>query len=281
MESVLEAFFLPGSARAGGQRLAVFRAPAGPVRAAVLCLPAFAEELNKTRRMTALAASALASAGFACLHLDLLGCGDSTGDFADAGWSDWLDDVTSAVAWLRQRSAAPLWLWSTRGGCLLAADAARQLAGPLNLMFWQPQTSGKQVLQQFLRLKMAGQLSQGAAKGVTTALLEQLARGQAVDVAGYGLSPALAEGLQQASLQNPPQPQAGAHLVWLEVHAGDDAQFTPAAAAVQSSWESAGYRLQRQIVKGLQFWQTTDLEEVPELVQATREALLRAHPLQA
>ena len=69
-------------------------------------------------------ARALAASGCEVLQIDLCGCGDSSGDFGDASWQDWLDDVVAAHAWLRAHSDAPLTLWGLRAGCLLAADAA-------------------------------------------------------------------------------------------------------------------------------------------------------------
>ncbi|MEP6965262.1 MAG: hydrolase 2, exosortase A system-associated, partial [Polaromonas sp.] len=119
--------------------------------------------MNKSRRMAALQARALAGAGFDVLQIDLLGCGDSSGDFGDATWQSWVSDVVQACHWLQNRSdmhdagstPAQLWLWGLRAGCLLAVEAARQLKRPCNFLFWQPPASGKTLLQQFLRLKVA------------------------------------------------------------------------------------------------------------------------------
>ena len=88
------AFFLE-SAR--GRHLAVLHSPpAGvPPRTAILHVQAFAEEMNKARRMVALQSRALAGDGHAVLVLDLTGCGDASGDFGDATWEAWLADVAA------------------------------------------------------------------------------------------------------------------------------------------------------------------------------------------
>ena len=44
----------------------------------------FCEEMNKARRMAALQSRRLAALGYSVLQIDLFGCGDSSGDFADA-----------------------------------------------------------------------------------------------------------------------------------------------------------------------------------------------------
>ena len=59
----------------------------------------------------------------------------------------------------------PLWLWCLRAGCLVAVEAVREFNEPCNLLFCQPHAAGKSLLQQFLRLKVAGNMLGGQAKG--------------------------------------------------------------------------------------------------------------------
>ena len=177
VNSAVDTFFLDARAP-GGRRFCVFHPPGGNERGAVLYVHPFAEEMNKSRRMAALQSRALAARGFAVLQIDLLGCGDSSGDFVDATWTAWTDDVVDAAAWLRRRCGGPLWLWGLRAGCLLAADAARRIDSEINFLFWQPATSGKLRLQQFLRLKAASDMIDGEAKGAMQALRAELADGR-------------------------------------------------------------------------------------------------------
>src|SRR5882672_8203208 len=98
-----EVFFQPATAGTG-QRLYVYHSPepARPThspRGAVLYVHPFAEEMNKSRRMAALQSRALSAAGFAVLQLDLFGCGDSSGEFGDATWDDWVADIVEAAGW--------------------------------------------------------------------------------------------------------------------------------------------------------------------------------------
>lgn len=288
-----EALFVPVHSGAGGQRLGLFHAPAGGhLRGLVVYLHPFAEEMNKSRRMAALQSRALAEAGFAVLQIDLFGCGDSSGDFGDANWNDWIDDVELAVQWLQQRLVAsadvPLWLWGLRAGCLLAVDAACRLKRPCNFLFWAPTCSGRTVLQQFLRLKVASDLIGGNAKGVMDGLRQQLASGAQVDVAGYRLAAALAAGLE-ASVLKPsaldpstpapsPQELRSPRVVWLELSTREDASLTPVAANTIALWQQAGFVVSSQIVTGPAFWQTTEIEDAPALIAATCSTLSNAIP---
>ena len=268
-----EALFIPIDGPGGGQRFCLYHPPAskaGAAAGAIVYVHPFAEEMNKSRRMAALQSRALAHAGYAVLQIDLLGCGDSSGNFADATWSAWLADVAAAAHWLRARHAAPLWLWGLRAGCLVAAEAAPLVGEPCHFLFWQPPAAGKTLLQQFLRLKMAAQMLDGKAAGATDALRAQLAAGQAVDIAGYTLSPALAHGLEQAQLR---PPAAATQSIWLETSTRTDAALLPATQNALAAWRKAGHDSSSATVTGPAFWQTQEIEDAPALVTATLQSL--------
>jgi exosortase A-associated hydrolase 2 len=264
-----EAFFLPAGA---GQCFCLYHPPQGPEeKGAVLYIHPFAEEMNKSRRMAALQSRALAAAGFGVLQVDLRGCGDSSGDFGDADWRTWVEDVVNASHWLSARSKAPLWLWGLRAGCLLAVDAAVNMKNSPNFIFWQPVVSGKQHWQQFMRLKMAGELASGRAMGGVGQIRQQLAAGQAVEIAGYTVVPGLADGLEKADLL-PPTIFSG-RVTWFELSTRDEATLAPVSQQRIDQWRAAGFMVDAKVVRGPGFWQTAEIEDAPELIAATLVAL--------
>lgn len=278
-----EPFFLQVEASALGHRFALHHAPQqGAARGLVVHVHPFAEEMNKSRRMAALQSRAMAAEGFAVLQIDLMGCGDSAGDFGDATWAHWVTDVVHAVGWLRQRhggenpgaTSPPLWLWGHRAGALLAVQAAQQLGVACDLLLWQPATAGKTVLQQFLRLKVAGELLGGQTKAAMERMRGALSAGQAVEVAGYTLHPALCQGLEQATLL-PPTVPAG-RVEWFEISPQDDAVLSPAAASHGERWAHDGWAVRTHLIKGPAFWQTTEIEDAPDLIDATLAPLVDA-----
>ena len=97
-------------------------------RGALLYLPPFAEEANRSRRMAVLQARRLAARGWPVLLLDPFGTGDSAGAFHEARWELWLADAAQAAAWLATRwPGGSVTLWGLRLGALLAAALAARI----------------------------------------------------------------------------------------------------------------------------------------------------------
>jgi exosortase A-associated hydrolase 2 len=266
-----EPFYLPTTR---GRRFCVRHAPASAAAClgAIVYVHPFAEEMNKSRRMAALQSRALADAGWTVLQLDLFGCGDSDGDFGQADWQQWHSDVMDATTWLSERTGCRPALWGLRAGCLLACEVAKDLEPAPNLLIWQPVASGRQFLQQFLRLKVASQLfgDSPSERVGTSQLYDQLVLGNTVEVAGYALSTGLAMGLDAAEVAPPTTP---ANVAWLEVGPHLPAELTPAAQVRIQSWRAAGHRVAAKAVPGATFWQTQEIAECPELIEATLAAV--------
>ncbi len=232
----------------------------------------FAEEMNKSRRMAALQARALALHGWTVLQIDLFGCGDSEGEFAEADWQRWLADVSQAAAWLREQTGLQPALWGLRAGCLLACGAAMTMQPAPDLLFWQSAIAGRQILQQFLRLGVTARLfgDSNTDRLSTDRLRERLAAGESVEIAGYRLSPDLARGLNAAELVPPAAP---ARVGWIEVAPTATGEPSPASRTTIAAWQAAGHRVEARTVAGPAFWQTQEIAECPELIDATLAAV--------
>jgi exosortase A-associated hydrolase 2 len=256
-------FFLEGTA---GPLFALHFAPAGPAQRAVLVLPPFAEELNKSRRLIALAARALQAAGIHVLMIDLYGTGDSGGDFSNATLAIWRDDVRRAAGWLAGRGVTRLDVLAVRGGALLLEDfAPPSTVARGHVVLWQPVTSGRLLIAQFLRLRVAEGMT---SDGVSPDVRAQLKSEGRVEVVGYTLSSELVNGLE--AITDPlVRSERWEKWHWLEVTApGVNA---PGAAAQRSiaAMRLRGLRVQERAVEGEPFWATPEIAVVPGLVEAT------------
>ena len=261
-----EAFFLGVQQ---GQRYCLYHPAQGPCRAALVYLHPLAEEMNRSRRMAALQARALAALGVAVLQIDLLGCGDSSGDFGDASWQAWRDDVDAACGWLRERTGTQPGLWGLRVGALLALDyAASAQRAPARLVLWQVPATGAACLSQFLRLRLAAEMLDGDAAKTgqgTQALRAQLAAGATLEIAGYALAPQLAlplEAINPAALAF-----HGGPVDCFDTGAGDT--LSPAAERLAAQWRAQQVDLRMHCAPGVPFWATQEVGVSEALLAAT------------
>ena len=242
----------------------------------IVVVPPFGEELNKSRRMLALQAQALCGAGVASVLPDLFGTGDSDGDFGDATWSCWMEDVRATIRWADKEFGAPVDVLAVRSGALLALQAITELATPVRrIVLWAPTHSGRTFLTQFLRVQLAAASVFGAeAKVGTQALWAKLRGGDTIEVAGYRLSGAIAccmESLNLIDLLVARSPSA----TLFDISPMSD---EPSAATVKLLLhaDSTGVSLNCIAVQGDHFWSTAEITIVPELIRRTSVVLGKA-----
>lgn len=229
----------------------------------------FGDEMNKSRRMAAVQARALAGMGFSVLQMDLFGCGDSSGEFADARWDIWKHDLAIAKNWLEERITASASLWGLRLGALLALDFAKNSENAIaQIMLWQPVINGASFLTQFLRLRLATEMLANAEKATGTDVMRNhLASGETIEVAGYELAPELAasiDSLKAAELGVIKSP-----IHWFEIVAEPGRSMTPAGMKVANAWKRNEVDLHLHLIPCLPFWATQEISECAELVSAT------------
>ena len=239
-----------------------------PVRARLLFLPPFAEELNRSRHVMAAFARGCAKNGIGVALLDPYGTGDSEGDFGDARWDIWKDDVSAALQWLEGMGDEPIAIGGLRLGATLAADFVSDHPGRFKrLVLWQPVSNGQTYLKQFLRIKFAADLAEGGEGQGTKALMAELESGKPVEVAGYDLAPELAksmEGLKLGSLLV----AAKMPITWLEVAGQNDAPLSPATARIVTDSQSAGIAVTAKTVGDQAVWQLQARVEMTNFVRA-------------
>ena len=273
MTDIPSAFFLPSEP---GDRFCIYypSAEGSSGRGFVYAHP-FCEEMNKSRRMAALQSRRLAAAGYAVLQIDLHGCGDSSGDFSEARWQTWKNDLQGALAWLRSRVRGPLGLWGLRLGATLAADVARDPGLEIeDLLLWQPVASGEPFLTQFLRLRLAAEmLADGTAQTGVGEMRQSLRRGEPLEIAGYDLHPRLAAEIDALHLAD--MEPAVKRVRCVEVSGLDEPRVSPATQRALDSWRAKGLDVRAAAVKGEAFWSTIEIAECAPLLAATEGSLGR------
>ena len=262
-----------------GERFCIYHHPnsANGCRGAFIYIHPFAEEMNKSRHMAALQSRALADMGYAVLQIDLLGCGDSSGDFADASWEAWIDDLAAAEKWLSARISAGINLWGLRLGANLALDFARRTQGNIDsVILWQPVINTAAFLTQFLRLRLANEIITNEKKinSGSQSMLNELAMGKAIEIAGYELAPAMAHALNtlntcELTLKSCP-------VRWFEVVSEARLALNPAAKNLLHCWKQQGGDVRGYLVPGVPFWATAEISVCSALISAMAHHLAKA-----
>lgn len=263
--SSLQVEFLRGGR---GRILAVtFRPPESSGRA-VLVVPPFAEEMNKARSMVAAVGRALSGQGIATILVDLHGTGDSEGEFRDATWKIWMEDLARTAAWAAGEGWRVEGLLCVRLGCILGSEAARSAIGTIRrTVFWQPVADGGRFLTQFLRLRVAASMMEGPRESVEQ-LRQMLSEGRPVEVAGYELGATLAEELRGVKLADSLAAHLGV-LHWMEVVRDRDAAPTADGSALIGAAQANGLETHTHRIEGDPFWTSTEIVRIDALVNRT------------
>ena len=251
---------------------------------AVLLVPPFAEEMNRSRRLsTKLRQRLLASEVSEVIMPDLYGTGDSSGDFNDARWQIWIRDLQQLAGKLRgDRGNRPLTIIGVRAGCLLIEEIANGLDMPPDLVVLvQPETSGYEVIQHLLRMRVASRRFSGIQSESTADLWRMFENGESVDVSGYLIHPQLALELKRKRLNRTPPAGTIGHMLELstvpaaalsytdetiEVQNGANA-FKPSTSNCNSVSLTDSLVWNRHCLDVKPFWQLQEHEPEDELIQ--------------
>ena len=275
----LDPFFLDTP---DGPIFAVYHRPADltSTRGNILCVPPFNEEMNRCRSMVALQAQTFARQGIGTMLIDLYGTGDSGGDYVDARWEIWQQNIRLAVDWLDRQPGKCTGLWGVRLGAILAAQALKsQNFSNAAFIAWQPVVDGAQHFTQFLRMRIAAQMEKPhLPKETTKSMREHLAAGRSLEVSGYEIHPHFAAALDAARLDAFP-PKVNVATLWLEQAAPDATQASPASKKVIDAWRDAGAKIDVEFFAGPNFWQVAERAISTSAIAATTEWAKKTWPL--
>jgi exosortase A-associated hydrolase 2 len=238
----------------------------------VVVIPSFAEEMNRCRYMQTLLAQELNKQNHALISVDPYGTGDSAGDFAEASWTQWIEDTISAAHYAEQLGYTRISFLAVRLGTLLAMAAAPSIKNLKRIILWQPVTNGKATLNQFLRIKIAASMGRDE-KAETTAHLEKiLSEGKSIEVAGYDVSPPLFQGIQSAHIDNHLD-TTSIPITWFTVLANEERKTPRIDLQTIEKWRGQGAEINHQTAIGPAFWQAHERTLAPNLITATMDYL--------
>lgn len=155
--------------------------------ARVLLIGPFASERQNSYLPWVRWARYLATRGFEVLRYDYRGVGESLGQFEEATFSNWADDlVLLSNSFKKREPDMPLLLHGLEIGALFACQAFQQGIGD-GLLLWSPPADANQALRSTL-LRWVGLeqlLKPGAERRSAADYIRQLEQGQSIEVEGY------------------------------------------------------------------------------------------------
>lgn len=229
--------------------------------------------------MVTLLAQNLARHGLGTLVVDLYGTGESDGEYVDARWETWIDDIHRATGWLEAQPGACLALLGIRLGFPLAVCAAREDKTPRALIAWQAIVDGKSYFTQFMRMKIAANMDRtDIPKETSGGMRAQLAAGSSIEIAGYEISPELGNALDGLKLADLLPPEAS-KVIWLEKTAGEENPLSPASEKLIETWQRAGRAPELMPFDGPAFWALHERFLSPDLVTKTADWLQQFRPM--
>lgn len=224
--------------------------------------------------MVAMQSRALAKMGYNVLLFDLFGTGDSSGEFAEATWSIWQQNIQTVVDWLTQQNITTIDLWGLRTGNLLAmeyASGSQQKIG--RLLCWQPVLNGDVFVTQFLRLRVAAAMMDNQApREKISDLKAKLLAGQSLEVAGYGLTKYLLEPLMNMKADQVQLP-SGLEIAIIEVVANPETGVGTSYNQFIKQLKDKNISTTMTKAVGELFWASQEIGFAPDLIDSTNKIL--------
>ncbi|MGI5310477.1 glycosyl transferase [Rheinheimera sp. WS51] len=234
---------------------------------AVVILPPFAEEMNKSRHIIKQCTTQLAEHNYYSFMLDNYGTGDSEGDLDTATIELWRIDLAILMQKIADWGFQSVSFIAIRFGALQLFDLLNLHSLPLpikHLVLWQPMFDASRFWQQFCRIKVAEAMASGE-KTSQKQLEQQLEQGQIVEIAGYPINSSFVQSILQME-STFPAVLNNSLLSWFELSKLDNI-----ALPVQKMRDSLTEKclLHFNQIKAEAFWQTSELAEANKLIALT------------
>ncbi len=237
---------------------------------AVILVPPFAEELNRSKRMYVLCARQLAAAGMEVYCFDFVGTGDSYGEWGSFSWSDWQQNLADVYRHIKASGSDEISVITLRLGALIVSDAIA--AGQLQFdkcLFWDPVEDGEIYVRQLMRLKIAAAMSEDAQALTTKDVMADIENHGFLEVGGYQITTDLLDSIRQAKLaKNIDTLVSATQLHWMVL------KNTGQSSAVNyppSVPEALHNQVNMHTVQDTRFWMQQEVTIAPVLLDKTAE----------
>ena len=242
---------------------------------AIILVPPFAEEMNRSKRMYVLCARLLANAGFHVISFDYSGTGDSSDEWGEFEYQDWVNDLIDVYHYTK-KIAVDVNFIALRFGVFVLADAiVGKHVTASKCILWDPIETGEILTRQLVRMKIASTLTDASRKITTKDVMEDMRNTGFLESAGYRITYSMFEEIATKKLAN----EISQILEQVSVHWMMLGKFREG----ESKWLANSFKesdlkpntkrslLTMHPVNDVKFWMQQEVTISPKLLQQTNK----------
>tara|TARA_R110002049_G_scaffold147342_1_gene310155 strand:+ start:124754 stop:125497 length:744 start_codon:yes stop_codon:yes gene_type:complete len=245
------------------------------VSQAVILVPPFAEEMNRSKKMYVLCARLLANAGIHSLCFDFAGTGDSYGEWGDFDYSDWKQNLIDVYQFAK-KFASNISLITMRDGGLISLNLVKQ--NDINIdkcVLWDPIDSGEVLIRQLIRMKIANAMAGDLKKITTREVLDEIDKSGFLEVGGYHVSSDLIAAIKAEKIAEGIESVLGStELHWMTTGKSNGNNALPICLSRLNLADNALEQLKVHSVNDVRFWMQQEVTISPFLLRQTRQVFV-------
>ena len=255
--------------------LAHYSPKAGNSGKAVILVPPFAEELNRSKRMYVLCARQLAAVGMDVFCFDFVGTGDSYGEWGTYSWSDWQQNLVNVYQHIQASWSDDISVITLRLGALIVSEAiVRSQLQFSKCLFWDPVEDGENYTRQLIRLKIAAAMSEDDQAVTTKEVMADIDMHGFLEVGGYCITADLLDSIRQAKLKNEIDKLINAtQLHWMVLKNTGQSNLVAYPTSVP---EALRDQVNMHMIQDTRFWMQQEVTIAPALLDKTVELFANA-----
>ena len=241
---------------------------------AVILIPPFGEELNRSKRMYVLCARLLANSGIDTYLFDYSGTGDSEGDWCNFGFGDWVTNTFDVYQYVQQSGLNKISLLTLRLGALTVAELIASHDIAINkCIFWDPVDNGEMFMRQLIRVKIAAAMAESSEKINTKQVLAEIEENGFTEIGGYAISQSLLDAINSLKLKNSIQSllkQTDLH--WMVL--GKSSNSNSIDPMPNCLTEDLSKQIKFYSLSDVRFWMQQEVTIAPTLLRETQRVFL-------
>ena len=242
---------------------------------AVIFVPPLAEEMNRSKRMYVLCARLLANSGIHAVIFDYSGTGDSSGEWGEFGYTDWIHDIQHVYAHCTT-FADNINFVALRFGALILSDVIQQSTyKDGRCVFWDPVENGEVLVRQLIRIKIAAAMADESKKLTTKEILDDIQATGFLESGGYKISKALIDDINSKKLSTSLESVlTHMEMNWMQLgkHTQTEKQWLSNSISEGDLSQDSHKKIIMHPVNDVKFWMQQEVTIAPELLRETHRA---------